>query len=317
MNNGAKKAYEMLAAKAGLTFDPSAGVIYGQRNGFNVIVYAADGNYPYIITAKMAVSRAGGPLGKDVWKGFAKEHKPVQNVKNENNDLRMVLSAVNNAEKFSDRFIEAYDALTGFLAANGYINCCQVCGQSVDTAPYFVSGEFSIMCPDCAAKVSQNLQLSNAQQSRKKDNLIAGIVGALIGSLIGVLCIVVIGQLGYVAALSGIVMAVCTLKGYELLGGKLSTKGIVVSIVLMLVMTYVGNLLEWAIVVMRELEYDFLYSIQLVPILLREQIIEASSYWGGLALVYVFVILGAVPVIRNIIVGQKTRGQMFRIGSRY
>ena len=151
----------------------------------------------------------------------------------------------------------------------------------------------------------------------KKDNLIAGIVGALIGSLIGVLCIVVIGQLGYVAALSGIVMAVCTLKGYELLGGKLSTKGIVVSIVLMLVMTYVGNLLEWAIVVMRELEYDFLYSIQLVPILLREQIIEASSYWGGLALVYVFVILGAVPVIRNIIVGQKTRGQMFRIGSRY
>ena len=60
-------------------------------------------------------------------------------------------------------------------------------------------------------------------------------------------------------------MAICTLKGYEFLGGKLSTKGIVASIVLMLVMTYVGNQLEWAIVVTRELGYDFLYSFQLVP----------------------------------------------------
>ena len=79
--------------------------------------------------------------------------------------------------------------------------------------------------------------------------MIGGIVGALVGSLLGVACIVILSQLGYVAALSGVVMAVCTLKGYEIGSGKLSKRGIVISVILMLVMTYVGDRLDWAITV--------------------------------------------------------------------
>ncbi len=157
--------------------------------------------------------------------------------------------------------------------------------------------------------------MSGQEKKQKKENIVAGIVGALIGSLLGVLCIVILGQLGYVAALSGLVMAICTLKGYEMLGGKLSTKGIVISIVLMIVMTYVGNQLDWTIIVMRELGTDFLYSFQLVPVLVDQLAIEPSSYWGGLALVYVFAALGAVPTVRNVIKSQKNEGQMFRIGT--
>lgn len=46
----------------------------------------------------------------------------------------------------------------------------------------------------------------------KPENIVGGIVGALLGSLLGVLCIVVLGQAGYVAALSGVIMAVGVLK---------------------------------------------------------------------------------------------------------
>lgn len=42
-------------------------------------------------------------------------------------------------------------------------------------------------------------------------------MGALLGSLVGVVSIIIFSQLGYVAALSGVIMAVCTLKGYEML----------------------------------------------------------------------------------------------------
>ena len=42
----------------------------------------------------------------------------------------------------------------------------------------------------------------------REDNPIAGLVGALLGSLIGVACIVLVSQLGYVAAVSGLVMDV-------------------------------------------------------------------------------------------------------------
>lgn len=40
----------------------------------------------------------------------------------------------------------------------------------------------------------------------KKENLVGGVVGALIGSLLGVASIVLLSQLGYVAAISGVIM---------------------------------------------------------------------------------------------------------------
>ena len=49
---------------------------------------------------------------------------------------------------------------------------------------------------------------------KKRENVLAGIVGAFLGSLIGVACIVIVGQMGYVASICGLVMAVCSLKGY-------------------------------------------------------------------------------------------------------
>ena len=58
-----------------------------------------------------------------------------------------------------------------------------------------------------------------------------GVVGALIGSLLGAASIILLSQLGYVAAISGVIMAVCALKGYELLGGKLTKKGVIISAV--------------------------------------------------------------------------------------
>lgn len=101
-----------------------------------------------------------------------------------------------------------------------------------------MAGAPSLLCDSCYRQLGANQEQQEA--AKKPENAVAGTVGALLGSIFGVGCIVLLGQLGYVAALSGIVMAVCALKGYELLGGKLSTKGIVIGCVLMLVMTYVG-----------------------------------------------------------------------------
>ena len=82
------------------------------------------------------------------------------------------------------------------------------------------------------------------EERTRKENIVAGVVGAFLGSLIGVVCTVVIGQLGYVAAISGLIMAVCALKGYELLGGTLSKKGVAVSAVLILAMTWFAHRLS-------------------------------------------------------------------------
>lgn len=315
MNKTVLKNYEALAARSGLRLDEKNAVLYGQRGEYPVLVYAADARYPYMLTVSISAARPGGCLDKEAWKAFSKENKPVQNVKNEENVVAMHLTATNNVDKLCDNFNQSLDALVRILMANGYVKVCQVCGQQTDTEPYYVGSSLMHLCPACAARVSQDIHIASQKKMEKKENVVAGIVGALVGSLIGVLAIVLIGQLGYVAVISGIIMAICTLKGYELLGGKLSVKGIVISAVLMVIMTYVGNQLDWAIVVMRELGYDLIYSFRLIPLLLEDGAIVASSYWGNLDLVYIFTVIGAVPCAMNMVKGQKTQSRMFKIGT--
>ena len=188
-----------------------------------------------------------------------------------------------------------------------------VVAKPTQTAAYYVSGFYSQLCPDCAQNVSQNAVLSRQQENVKKESLIGGIVGALLGSLLGVFSIIILSQLGYMAALSGVLMAICTLKGYELLGQKLSTRGIVICCVLMLLMTYFGDRLDWAILISREFAVGIGLAYQSVPLLLSEGVIIASSYWGNLALVYLFVLLGAVPTILNILKNRENAGKIFQL----
>ncbi|MDE6589092.1 MAG: hypothetical protein K2K53_01835, partial [Oscillospiraceae bacterium] len=134
----------------------------------------------------------------------------------------------------------------------------------------------------------------------KQENVVAGIVGAFLGSLIGVVCAVVIGQLGYVASVSGLIMAVGALKGYELLGGCLSKKGAVISSILVVAMTYFAHRLTFAIALVSAIGTDWsgiFACFQAVPGLVKEGAIEGTAYWGNLVMLYLFTLLGAVPTI--------------------
>ena len=66
------------------------------------------------------------------------------------------------------------------------------------------------------------------------------------------LSVLILSQLGYVAALSGVIMAVCVLKGYEMLGGKLTKKAVVISAVIMILMTYFADRVDWAIILFNQ-----------------------------------------------------------------
>lgn len=135
------------------------------------------------------------------------------------------------------------------------------------------------------------------EKTKKRENVAAGIAGAFIGSLAGVVCTLVIGQLGYVASVSGLVMAVGALKGYEVLGGRLSKKGAVISSVLILVMTWLAHRLTWAMALAAELEANVFECFRAIPALLDAGMLEGTAYWGDLVMLYLFTLLGAVPTI--------------------
>ncbi len=313
MNNRIQRNYQELATALGLRLDAEGGALYGKRGGYDLIAYA-ENNSAYMFTVGLSAQRTSGPLTKEECKQFKRENKAVSKLSQNGPAIRMQMKNYSNQNKLQENMKASIDALASFLHMKGFVSCCQACAGE-NPVPCFVSGSYVNLCAECYQKIQHDSTLAQSQKKGKKENVIGGIVGALIGSLMGVASIVILSQMGYVAVLSGVIMAVCTLKGYEMLGGKLSKKGIVISSILMILMTLIGDHVDWAFVIMQQLEVDFITAYQILPLLLDEEAIDMSLYVGNLAMQYLFVLVGAIPTIIATVKNKKIQGQIYRLGN--
>lgn len=308
--------YAALAGALGLSYDSANNVIYGKKGEYDILVYAADARYPNTLSIHTAARRSMA-LTNEESKEFTKSLSQVTGLKHEGNQITVTQKNIANWSKLQEAVVQSVNSLLAFLQAKNLQPCCSVCGQSVEVAPYQVSSGYMHLCPDCEVNLRGNMATVATQKQNKKENVVAGIVGALLGSLLGVLSIIILSRLGYVAAISGVIMAVGVLKGYELLGGKLTKKGIIIGVIIMLVMTYVGDRLDWAIVIYGELGdyFSFFDCYRMLPIMLSEDMIEMGSYIGNLVLIYVFLLIGAIPSITSSVRDKNTTDRIVKIGS--
>ena len=149
---------------------------------------------------------------------------------------------------------------------------------------------------------NNTVQMQNPAEVKAPENVLLGIVGAFVGALIGGASIVLLSQIGYVASISGLILAVCTQKGYELLAKGLSGKGIAISVILMLVTPFLADWIDWALLIMQEWSaygVTFSEAFWVMPELLKDGSIEMSQYLGNLGMIYLFVLLGAVYTVKD------------------
>ena len=164
-------------------------------------------------------------------------------------------------------------------------------------------------CHKCGSPLEEGTKRCNecgfpVREVKKRENVVTGSVGALIGAILGAGSIILLSQMGYIASISGLILAVCTLKGYELLGGNLSGKGIAISVVLMLVTPYLADRIDWAIILVQEwADYGVTFgeAFAVVPLLLEDGSIEMGEYMKNLLMIYGFVLLGAFSTLKNTI----------------
>lgn len=312
--------YAAIAAATGFRYDAECNALYGQRDGFDIVLYAADSRYPYLFTLHTAAKNTNGTmLTRERSKELAKSVGLITLCKQDGSSISVTLKQA-KPDKLQQQLGEVLSAVTAFLRRNGFIPCCNLCGQETEVAAFRSGGTIMHLCPECEVKMQGQLSIDAQKQEQKKENIVGGIVGAFLGSLLGVLCIIVLSRLGYVAALSGAIMAVGVLKGYEMLGGKLTKKGIVISCVIMLVMTYIGDKLDWAIVLLTEgggadAGFNLFECYRLIPLMISEGVIEMTSFVADLVLIYLFLLLGAVPAILSKVREKSQAGVMVKIGS--
>lgn len=196
---------------------------------------------------------------------------------------------------------EVLDAVANYCSTNGMTSCCRICGTQINLAEFSINGQYATMCHTCFEKAQADLSMAQQQNNDKKGNVVTGIVGALLGSLIGVAIWTIIYQLGYIAGIAGLVMAVCCMKGYEKFGGKLNVLGIIISMGIAIVMLYVAENIAVALEMFNELktEYDitFFDTFQLIPSLLKEEASFRRVFIGDLAIGYILMLVASASTI--------------------
>ncbi|MCR4756933.1 MAG: hypothetical protein K5792_03950 [Butyrivibrio sp.] len=287
--------FQELSQVTGLFYSEEAESLTGVANGYHVTLAINT------ITYQLSFSvRANGMLPTaEVLKELTDGSGAVKNAVMEGNRLVVsVKGAMKNA--LTKNIVDAINSVTEKLKQYGYVDVCEYCGvERQDIAPYNIGGKIYQTCPDClqAATTTVNAQI---EQRKANENVGLGIVGALLGSLLGVLVIVLIGQLGYVAVAGGLVMGFTTLKGYELLAKNMSNKGLIISSIIMILMVYVAERIDWAIEVFKVYSDEHISFFE--AFLYTPEVIKYSDatgqFIGSLVLLYIFTAVGVFGVIR-------------------
>ena len=159
----------------------------------------------------------------------------------------------------------------------------------------------------CMDFENEVLEQAAPAEIKAPENVFLGLIGALVGALLGGASIILLSQLGYIASISGVILAFCTLKGYQLLGKQLSKKGIVLCVILMLITPFAADWIDWSIYLMKDFpEYglNLVQSCVLFGELMAEGFVDMAEYGKNLGMIYLFVLLGAFGTLKNTIKGK-------------
>ncbi len=308
------QALPTLAKETGLMQDKTSGTLFGIYGGYNVCMVPDSRRNSFDIV--LSVSRGGSPVSQADFQPLVNGCEEVEGCTVMGHKVTLTTKANTwSQKKCLQNAKTALERTVGYLSYNSFANCCQQCGSPDGVASYFIGG-VAHLCPRCFGELSIRSGQKRQEEQLKAENVLGGAVGALLGSLLGVLSIVVLAQLGYVAVISGIIMAICTLKGYELLGGKLSTTGIIISVAIMALMVYMGDRVNWAIEVAKAFEMDFFSAFRAVHLVINSAGSEVSGeYTANLVLQYLYVALGAIPTVISNRKNKKLKSAVYALGS--
>lgn len=157
------------------------------------------------------------------------------------------------------------------------------------------------------------------QQPDVKENMIAGIVGAFLFSLVGGVLWFLIYMFGFIAGISGLIGAVCAIKGYAIFAKKESVKGIIISVIISLLVIALAWYFclaydiydvynEWFEAGEIDFSLSFFESVQLAPMFLADPEI-AIPYFKDLAIGLILCIVGGGSYVVNSIKNTKRTGK--------
>ncbi|BAW17129.1 hypothetical protein [Streptococcus intermedius] len=303
---------QAFADELGLQFDEVASVIWGQKEGYTLYIEQADQKNQYRICCSVKNGEALPSL--EECKELIKASKDLKTYQVNLYKATFYTKAGMTKGKTRAHIQQGLQDILSFLKERNFTNVCEQTGKVGQVDLYQVGGNLLLLSPEAFQEISSNLSIENQSYNHQKGSILTGTVGAFLGSLIGGIVTLAIAQLGYVAVVSGIVMGVCTIKGYELLGKKLSKVGIAISVVFMFVMMLVAHQFDYAIQLAKAESLDvFTAFTYLTNYILKGNEVHIS-YWTNLGLLLLFTGAGAVGTIVSVLSAQSQKYLTRKVG---
>lgn len=145
-------------------------------------------------------------------------------------------------------------------------------------------------------------------EKKRSNSVIFGIVGAVLGSLIGVILWILLYNFGYIASISGIVMVICAIKGYEKFSGEVDKKALIIILIITIIMVYIATHLSYGVeiyTVFKEDGITIFDGIRSVGSFLSEIPDLKSSFITDLLMGYFFTVLGTFSTFKRIFFSEK------------
>ena len=305
-----------IASELGLQFDEDSRSIYGTQSGYLLFLQETDVKNQFRLC--VSVSLNGNPADSEenelVWDEFKSESLPNLSTLSINQyTVSIVVKGAMRKSKTTEKLQTLIRDFVDFLESHHFVQVCGYSGQEGPVSLYQLGESVFMINEESYQFLKSNLQIEMDSYHSQKENVLLGTIGALLGALIGGAVALFIARLGYVAVAAGLVLGICTIKGYEMFARKLSRKGILISVVLMVVTVFLVNQIDLAMEVVAQLGVEFAYAFRVVNELIASGEYP-DNYFFNLGMLAVFTLVGAGISISSVWSSHKTKGTARKIG---
>lgn len=298
-----------LATELGLQFDPETSVIFGENSGYFFLIQETDKN---VFRITISVSRDDEDYGASELQQLVSDSSVLKSIERNQYTTTYLVKTGMTKKKMSENIQQAVTDIAQLLQTKDFHNICGFTGQAGEVGLYQIDDSLFIMNEDSFQQVAAQQKLEADSYKSQKENVVMGIVGAFLGAILGGAVALVIARLGYVSYISGFVLGVCIVKGYELLGRKFTKKGALISVVFMLLAIVLVHQFDYAFEIVKQLGYDFTDAFALInEATLAGDVPE--NYFFNFFMLLGFTGIGAGVAISSAMSVQKTRGLVRKI----
>jgi hypothetical protein len=129
---------------------------------------------------------------------------------------------------------------------------CLNCGDSAPDSFVMVNGTAMKLCSKCRAEIEGTIVQGAEAHAAAQNNYLRGALGAVLGALVGSIAWIVIGLLGYIAAIGGVAISFCAIKGYQLMKGKVTKLAVLIICLVSIVVMIAAVFITLDIVVLKD-----------------------------------------------------------------